>query len=85
LKGGDPTVDLKGRTQFEHDTSNKEVFTMPKLSTGVLKMANICPREGNRDMYKKDIAPDTADNLKAVEAQIKLVHPKKQAYVEMKK
>jgi len=35
LKGGDPTVDLKGRTPFEHDTSNKETFTMPKLSLGV--------------------------------------------------
>lgn len=48
-------------------------------------MANICPREGFKDMYKKDIAPDTADNLKAAQAQLKLVHPKKEGFVEMKK
>ena len=36
-------------------------------------------------MYRKDIAPDTADNLKAVKAHLKLVHPKKEGFVEMKK
>lgn len=45
-KGGDATIDLKGRTPFEHDTSNKELFTMPRLSNGVPIMAKVCPREG---------------------------------------
>lgn len=84
-KAGDTTIDLKGRTPFEHDIFNKEFFTMPRLSNGVLHMGKICPREGRQDIYKKDIAPDTADNLKAAGSQMKLVYPKKEGYIEMKK
>ena len=58
---------------------------MPRLSNGVPTMAKVCPREGRQDIYKKDIAPDTTDNLKAAGAQLKLVHPKKEGFVDMKK
>lgn len=84
-KAGDASIDLKGRTPFEHNTFNKDYFTMPRLSNGVPIMAKVCPREGRQDIYKKDVAPDTADNLKAAEAQLKLVHPKKEGFVDMKK
>jgi hypothetical protein len=58
---------------------------MPKLSNGILEMSKVCPREGLNDIYKKDIAPDTADNLKVAEQQLKLVYKKQDVFVEMKK
>ena len=48
-------------------------------------MKNICPREGLGDIYRKDISPDFVDNLKVAKQQLKLVHPKKEVYMEMKK
>jgi hypothetical protein len=50
---------------------------MKDLDKGIPDLSKLCSRQGPKDIYKKDLAPDHVDNLKVAETHKKLVSKKK--------
>ena len=56
-----------------YEVFNKDTFTLQNLSNGIPDLSKLCKREGPKDFYKKDVAPDHVDNLKIASTHEKLV------------
>jgi len=76
-------MDISSRVDVVYNVFNKEDFTLKKLEKGIPDLKKLSQRDGPKDMYKKDIAPDYLDNLKVAKVQERLVQKKKNTLVEL--
>lgn len=84
IKGGDVTIDIKGRSHNVYDgVMKKDVLTMAKLTNGILSQSKHSPRKD--EMYRNDGTEASFDQVKAADSLEKTKYKKQVAFVDLNK